>query len=250
MKKSIMIRVKHQGDVLTNFSKSYPSHLFGVLSEEKYLEVVSKLNGFYSVYNIKPLVCSIVLLFLAMACVAFGGVSGILLNDSQYNPSLSLFIAQTILFSFGGIFFLNSFLFVFYIKKKPISNVQVIKDAINNINIEFLSQEIRFSLEFQDNHYYLKLIFPNSIPLSLNGLKENNPLVSKQTTSYSQLKEGVKNKKDKNVTIYDPSYSDSSDEEYNNITDNKNNDFYNEENSDENNDENSNEVQSFSSEEE
>ncbi|KAM9968673.1 hypothetical protein ACTFIW_000544 [Dictyostelium discoideum] len=245
MKKSIMIRVKHQGEVITNFSKSYPSHLFGILSEEKYLEVVSKLNGFYSVYNVKPLICSIVLLFLAMACVAFGGVSGILLNDNQYDPSLSLFISQTILFSFGGIFFLNSFLFVFYIEKKPISNVQIIKDAINNINVGFLSQEIRFSLEFQDNHYYLKLIFPNTIPLTLNGLKENNPLVSKQKSSYSQLKEGVKSKKDKNVTIYDPSYSDSSDEEYNNnITDNKNDDEY------DYNNENSNEDQSFSSEEE
>ncbi|KAM9979932.1 hypothetical protein ACTFIZ_006189 [Dictyostelium cf. discoideum] len=246
MRKSIMIRVKHQGEVITNFSKSYPSHLFGVLSEEKYFEVVSKLNGFYSVYNVKPLICSIILLFLAMACVAFGGVSGILLNDNQYDPSLSLFIAQTILFSFGGIFFLNSFLFVFYIEKKPISNVQVIKDAINNINIEFLSQEIKFSLEFQDNHYYLKLIFPNTIPLTLNGLKENNPLVSKQKSSYSKLKEGVKSKMDKNVTIYDPSYSDSSDEEYNNITDNKNDQYhYNN-----NNNEKNNEDQSFSSEEE
>ncbi|KAN0050829.1 hypothetical protein ACTA71_004131 [Dictyostelium dimigraforme] len=221
MKKSIMIRVKHQGDVITNFSKSYPSHLFGVLSEEKYLEVVSKLNGFYSVFNVKPLICSIVLVFLGMACIAFGGVSGILLNDNQYDPSLSLFIAQTILFSFGGIFFLNSFLFVFYIKKKPISNVQIIKDAIKNINVEYLSKEILFSLEFQDNHYYLKLIFPNTIPLTLNGLKENNPLMSKQSSSYSQLKEGVKSKKDKNVTIYDPSYSNSSDEEYEHTTDDK-----------------------------
>ncbi|KAK5583732.1 hypothetical protein RB653_005330 [Dictyostelium firmibasis] len=242
MKKSIMVRAKNQGDVITNFSNSYPSNLFGVLSEEKYLEVVSKLNGFYSVYNYKPLICTIVLLFLGMACVAFGGVSGILLDDNSQeiytSPPLSLFITQTILFSFGGIFFLNSFVFIFYIKKKPTSNVQTIKDALNNINVEYLSQEITFSLEFQDNNYYLRLIFPGNLQLSsIKGFKENSPLMSKQTSSYEKLKDGVKNKLDKNVTIYDPSYSTSSDEGY-------------EQNTKDNNDDESNNEDQSSSEEE
>ncbi|EGC29971.1 hypothetical protein DICPUDRAFT_84050 [Dictyostelium purpureum] len=201
--KIVRVSIRSKQDIIKEFSTGYPTILENYIDKDEYLDVIKKLNGYDGVLNKKAITACIVILLIGIVCCVLGGISNMLLNKDNNNSGStgdqppSVVASQIVFFSVGGVSLINSIVFLIFIYKVPFKNVKTIRKTLSRYNQKFLSRKIEFSLECENDEYFMKISIPSN-PLPYSDSK------NRYNEKTSLLKQPA-NKRFKQVLIFDPS---------------------------------------------